>query len=126
MVTAGRGDVEDWCAQIVANPDSILPLDKQPFDLFRTQDLLAIYDVDRREKVKSVGLGRALGAAGIFKLDRGRNNAVIGGLRTALWAVRNATRYKTMGSAEAAKVYEIERQTKGPGPKKFEQGKRVQ
>lgn len=126
MVAAGRGDVEDWCAQLAADPNSVLPPDRRPYDLFRTQDLLAIYDPDKREKVKSVGMGRALGSAGVAKVDYGRNNAIVGGVRTALWAVRNRARYFGIGSAEASRLYEAERQAKGPGPRKFEQGKRIQ
>jgi Domain of unknown function (DUF3854)/Family of unknown function (DUF5906) len=126
MTAAGRGDLEDWAVQLRASPDTVLLPDKSPFDLYRTQDLLRAYDPDSRERVKSVGMGRALGSAGVFKLDRGRNNAVIGGVRTALWAVRNEALYKTMGSADAGKAYEAERLQKGPGPRRFEQGRRAQ
>jgi hypothetical protein len=120
MVSMGRGDAEDWAAQLSADPDAVLPPDRQPFDLFRTSDLLALYDPDKREKVKAVGLARALGGAGVLKVDGGRNNAVVGGVRTALWAVRNAARYARTGGAEAGKLYEAERSAKGPGPKRFE------
>jgi hypothetical protein len=125
MAAAGRGDVEDWCCLLAADPDAVLSPERQPWDLFRTQDLLALYDPDRREKVKSIGMGRALGSAGVAKVDRGRNNAVIGGVRTALWAVRNPDRYKMVGSAEAARMYEAER-AHGAKGRKFDAGRRVQ
>jgi len=126
MAAAGRGDVEDWAVQLRADPDSLLPPDRQPWELWRTQDLLRAYDPDGRDKVRSVGLARALGAAGVAKADRGRNNAVVGGVRTALWAVRNPARWASASSAEAARGYEAERRAASAPKRRFEQGARPQ
>ena len=123
MAASGRGDTEDWCIQLKADPDSLLS-ERHPFDLFRTQDLLLLYDPDQKGRTKVIGLGKALGAAGIFRVAGGSNNAVIGGARTRLWAVRNAGRYARMGAAEAAVAYEAER-SGGKAGRKFEAGKRV-
>ena len=43
MMMSGRGDVEDWCAQLAADLDSVVT---QPYDLFTTMDLLSFYDKD--------------------------------------------------------------------------------
>ena len=109
MVAGQRGDTEDWCIQLAQDPSSILRPDANPYDLFRTIDLLAVYDPDKREKTKSVGLSRALNAAGIFQVANGNNSGVVDGMRSRFWAVRNAGLYKTMGPAQAAKAYVSER-----------------
>lgn len=130
MTASGRGDVEDWCVQLASDPDSLLPSDRWPYDLWRTQDLLERYDPDKKERVKSVGFGRALGGAGIFKIASGQNNAIVEGARTRLWAVRNRERYLRMGATEASRVYMSERAAYRPGgvgaSQKFAGGKRVQ
>lgn len=112
MVSAGRGDTEDWCVMVRAEPDSVIP---QPYDLFRTVDLLKMYDPEGREKTKAVGLGRALGAAGVFRVAGGNNTAIVEGVRARFWAVRNAHLYKRVGPAEARRLYELEREKTPPG-----------
>jgi hypothetical protein len=110
MAAAGRGDVEDWCVALATNPDSVMDPARHPQDLFRTTDLLALYDPDKRERVKAIGLGRALGSAGVAKVAHGQNNMVVDGVRSRLWAVRNAVKYVgKMGMAEAVRCYEAER-----------------
>ena len=130
MAATGRGDAEDWCAQLQADPDALLPPDRWPYDLWRTQDLLDRYDPDKKEKVRPVGFGRALSGAGIFKVASGQNNAIIEGARARLWAVRNRERYLRMGMTEASRCYMDERAAVNPrgvgANAKFAGGKRVQ
>ena len=116
MTATGRGDTEDWCVQVAQDPDSVI---SQPYDLFRTVDLLGMYDPDKRERTKSVGLGRALAAAGVFQVAGGNNSAKIEGMRTRFWAVRNAQLYKRIGPAAAARAYEKERSKTAPSNGKF-------
>jgi hypothetical protein len=59
-------------------------------------------------------MGKALGAAGIWKVPGG-NNAVVAGMRARLWAVRNPERYRLMGAAAASREYETERLRTPPG-----------
>jgi hypothetical protein len=127
MKATGRGDTEDWCISVKVDPDSVIP---QPYDLFRTTDLLGFYDPDRRERTKVVGLSRALRAAGVVQIAGGNNTAVVEGVRTRLWAVRHPEKYRLGGPAWAARMYAEERAknpVKGtPGfVSKFE-GRRVQ
>ena len=124
MMTSGRGDAEDWCVQVKINPDSVL---KTGFDLYRTVDLLDAYDPDHRERIKVIGIGKALGAAGVAQVANGSNNGMIEGMRTRFWAVRNVSRYRLTTAAEAAKEYQAERDNSPK--KKFEaevQKRRVQ
>lgn len=110
MAMAGRGETEDWAAQLKANVDEVLPPNKYPYDLYRTIDLLKVFDPDGKELTRSVGLSRALSAAGVFKVARGNNQLLIEGMRTRLWAVRNAHLYTRCGPAEAGRMYQQERE----------------
>lgn len=113
MAVAGRSEVEDWAFDLVRNPDSVLKLDHQRYDLFRTEDLLGIFEAkDQRSRVGHKGLSAALAAAGAFKIANGQNGAVIHGARSRLWALRNVDRYRKMGAAEAGKAYMAERPDK--------------
>ena len=111
MSSAGRGDTEDWCVTMSADPDSVIT---QPYDLFTTKDLLNFYDPDGRGQTRIIGMGKALGAAGVWKIPGG-NNCVVLGMRTRIWAVRNSSRYRLMGPAQASKCYAEERQKIPPG-----------
>ena len=106
MMAAGRGDTEDWAVHVKIDPDAVVP---QPYDLFRTVDLLKFYDPDSRERTRVGGMGRALAQAGVFKVAGGNNSAMIEGARTRFWAVRNAQRYLRIGPAEAKAAYVKER-----------------
>ena len=106
MTASGRGDTEDWCVQLAAEPDQVLP--GQPYDLFTTKDLLSFYDPDGRGQTRIIGMGKALGTAGLVKI-RGGNNARVEGVRTRLWAVRHRDRYIRIGAAEASRAYTEER-----------------
>lgn len=128
MAVAGRSEVEDWCFDLVHAPDTILRSDRHPQDLWRTEDLLLIFDPNQRGKVGHKGLSAALSNAGVFKVASGRNDAIVYGNRSRLWAVRNVDTYRKMGAAAAGKMYESERPTVhrvGDG-QKFAAGKRVQ
>ena len=111
MVSVGRGDTEDWAVMLATDPDSVIT---QPYDLFTTRDLLQLYDPDSHSQTKIIGMGKALSAAGIFKVPGG-NNAKVLGVRTRIWAVRNTSRYRLMGPAAASKCYEEERLKLAPG-----------
>jgi len=113
MMASTRSDVEDWAVQLKADPDTAIPLPRDStrrFDLFRTTDLLKLYDPDGRERVRSIGMGRALSHAGIFKVADGSNNAVIEGVRTRFWAVRNPDLYRSINPAKARALYLKERE----------------
>lgn len=131
MAASGRGDTEDWAHTLCLTPDVILNPDKHPYDLYTVEDLLRVYDPEDRKQTRSVGLGRALNAAGVFKVASGSNNIVIEGARRRLYAVRNVDKYRICSPTEARKRYELERPVKNPsgvvgGSGKFVAGKRVQ
>lgn len=115
MSASGRGDTEDWAISLATNPDLILPPEKFPYDLYTVEDLLKVYDPEDRQKTRSVGLGRALNAAGIFKVASGSNNIIIEGTRRRLYAIRNIHKYKITSPTAARKMYEAERPNFGKG-----------
>jgi hypothetical protein len=90
------------------------------YDLYRTTDLLELYDPQHQERVKSIGLGRALSRAGVFQVAGGNNSAVIDGVRARFWAVRNVEKYKRAGPVEAKTFYEVERKARPHGAAKFD------
>lgn len=126
MSVAGRSEIEDWCFDLVHNVDSILRPERNPQDLWRTEDLLGVYDPDKRGKVGHKGLSAALNNANCFKVAHGRNDALVYGNRSRLWAVRNVEKYRKMGATAAGRAYEAERSAKGGPGRKFEAGARVQ
>lgn len=130
MTIVGRSEVEDWAADLVQNPNSILKPDQKPQELWQTKDLLEVYQAANQfSKVGHKALSAALNNAGAFRIAHGRNDVMINGNRTRLWAIRNVDQYRKMGAAAAGRAYEAERpnQFKGVGSgQKFAQGKRVQ
>jgi hypothetical protein len=129
MAVAGRSEIEDWACDLIKNTDSILRPDRYPQDLWRTEDLLAILDPDKRGKAGNKALSAALSNAGAFKIANGQNGAIINGNRSRLWAVRNIAAYKKMGAAEAGRIYESERPqvyNRVGESQKFSAGKRLQ
>jgi Domain of unknown function (DUF3854)/Family of unknown function (DUF5906) len=112
MAAMGRGDLEDWAVQLRNAPDSVLTSNN--WDLFRVEDLLKAYDPEGKDKAKSVGMGRALNRAGVYRVAGGNNTVLVEGVRARFYAVRNAQLYQRMGPAQAKRAYEEERRTK-PG-----------
>lgn len=137
MTIVGRSEVEDWAADLIQNPDSILNPNMKPQDLWQTKDLLDVYQNptggtggSQGSRVGHKAVSAALNNAGAFRIANGRNDVVINGNRTRLWAIRNVDQYRKMGAAAAGRAYEAERpnQFKGVvgGGQKFASGKRVQ
>lgn len=130
MAVAGRSEIEDWCHDLVRDVNSVLKSDRNTQDLWRTEDLLLIFDPDKRGKAGNKALSAALASAGAFRIANGQNGAIIDGNRSRLWALRNVDKYRKMGAAPAGKLYEAERPAMFNRPigdsQKFAAGKRVQ
>jgi hypothetical protein len=128
MIESGRGDTELWASHLAKHPDEVLKA--TPYDLYTVEELLRVYDPEERQKTRVGGLGKALNAAGIFKVAGGSNNIVIDGVRRRLYAVRNAEKYKRVSPSEARRMYDAERPAKMGNTvgsnQKFAQGKRIQ
>lgn len=119
MVSASASDAEDWTRLLKLTPDLAT---KTRFDLYTTLELIDEYEKEGQSdrpkgSIKAVGMGRALGAAGIFKVAHGNNTARVNGVRAQFWAVRNAHLYQRIGPSEAARLRQAEREKMDP--KKF-------
>ena len=110
-----------WVADLIADPDSKLRLDNLilKYDLWRTEDLLMLYDPLGKSRLTMNGMSRELRRAGMRKVAKGF------GCRTAkgqcrLWALRNVDKYTKMHPNEAGAAYDKEREmTAAPPKKKF-------
>lgn len=108
MAASGRGDAEDWAITLATNPDTVLPPSAK-HDLYTVEELLKFYNDGDKQQIKSVGLGRALNAAGVFKLASGSNNIMIEGVRRRLYAVRHVDKYRNLSPTQARRMYEAQK-----------------
>jgi len=79
------------------------------YNLWRSQDLLRLYDPEGRKNVTPIGLGREMRRAGFRQLPEGRPVHTKLHGQTRLWAVRNAKKYERWGQAELGELYDKER-----------------
>lgn len=92
------------------------------FDLWRAEDLLALYDPMEKKRVTANGLARELKRAGFVR------PAGTVGVRTSqgqvrLWAVRNAARYERATLTFIGEAYDKERSVKSSDDGKSKRGK---
>jgi hypothetical protein len=110
MMEAGRSDLGTWVSALKMDPDSALMFDGTPlkFNLWRSEDLLKVYDPADRGRVTANGIARELSRQGFTKLADGV------GIRTSLgqvklWAVRDQEIYSEMPAAAIGREYDFER-----------------
>lgn len=118
MVEAGRSDIGTWVAQLRQMPDSVLRMDNVAleFDLWRVEDLLALYDPVGKTRVTANGMARELKRAG-FERPAGTSGVYTSMGQVRLWAVRNAAKYRHMKNAELGKAYDNERASRSTKPR---------
>lgn len=114
MIDAGRSDLGNWVAMLRDDPDTVLRVDGKviPFELWRAEDLLSLYDPLERKRVTANGLARELKRAGFIR------PAGTTGIRTSagqvrLWAVRNHTKYDGKSLQFLGESYDRERKMPG-------------
>lgn len=91
MRDLGRSDLASWVALLRESPDSVLRIGQQvlPYKLWRTEDLLALYDPERRSRATSNGVARELRRQGFTRLCGGTSIPLDGGAyHGKLWLVR--------------------------------------
>jgi len=118
MIEGGRSDLGSWVAMLREDPDTVLRMDKVvlPYDLWRAEDLLLLYDPDGRGKVTANGMSRELRRAG-FKRPVGTLAAPTKNGRFRLWAVRNTDDYRGISVVKLGEKYDEERDpAKKPKP----------
>lgn len=110
MIEGNRSDLDRWCSALIANPDDILRLDKAiiKHKLWRTEDLMGLYDPLERGKVSLNGLGRALRKAGATKAAQGSACRTSWG-QCKLWVFRDAEYFDGLMADKIGKYYDEER-----------------
>jgi hypothetical protein len=92
MILSGKGDLTMWVRELLENPQQKLFFGKMSYtrDLFTSKELLRMYESQFSPgKVTSVGMGRALAAAGCPIMDGGKPLRAPDGAAGRYYAVRN-------------------------------------
>lgn len=110
MIDGGRSDLATWVATLRDDPDTVLRIDKQvlSFDLWRSEDLLLLYDPQEKGKVTANGLARELRRAG-FQRPCGTIGCRTSQGQVRIWAVRDERKYDGLGPNELGTAYDKER-----------------
>lgn len=110
MIDNGRSDLGMWVHSLKEDPDTILRMDNAiiPHELWRVEDLLAIFDPDGRKRVTANGLARELSRAGFNRVNKGEAVSTSKG-RFRLWALRNSDKWGKAYFQEIAEQYDRER-----------------
>lgn len=110
MMSQGRSDHGTWVASLKEDPDTVLrsaghPI---PFKLWRSEDLLHIYDTDGKSKVTANGMARELTRQGFLKAADGMGVRIKEG-QCRLWIIRDPDVMLTLTGPNAGKLYDAER-----------------
>ena len=130
MIENSRSDVDSWAVALRLNPDEYLTRAVQKFSastaprtysVYRTADLLALYDPDNTKRATLRTLAIALDKAGFKKSLH--NNGRLGNVRATFWLIRGSD---NLTSAQAARIYQTEREDTAPRNAASGAGRRVQ
>lgn len=110
MIDSGRSDLSSWVSALRNDPDSVLRLDSVvlPFALWRSEELLSLYDPTGKTRVTANGLSRELKRAG-FERPAGNSGVYTSAGQVRLWAIRNVAKYRVMKAVDLGKAYDAER-----------------
>lgn len=105
MVADGQSDIGQWIRLLKDAPDSVLRMGDKVLqgDLWSSQDLLALYDPERKTKVSANGITRELKRANFKQVYKGMQVKLADGRSVRLFAVRNRQLW-TMTSSKTAKA----------------------
>lgn len=120
MISIGKSDLASWVANLRENPDTVLKVDTTEFKhkLWRSEDLLKVYDPAGNTRVTANGLARELRKGGFEVVNRGMCcRTALGQVR--LWAIRDAEKFEEMQGEEMGKLYNTERQLAPGARRKF-------
>ena len=119
MLSNSRSDLASWVNAIKEDPDSVLRAAGHPINhsLWRSEDLLALYDPDGRSKVTSNGMSRELARQGFTRAADGMGVRTLAG-QVKLWHIRNVEEGIELSPSALGALYDAERSTKAKGAKK--------
>jgi hypothetical protein len=121
MIANGRSDIGDWVARLRDEPDAILKYDNQPikFCLWTSEELLVLYDPERKGRLTANGLTREMNRAGFRHVYNGQTVPTSAGNKR-LWIIRQLPAYLARASRDIIGAhYDRERTTPTQNKGKF-------
>lgn len=111
MRDLGRSDLATWVNQLKESPDSVLRVDSMilGYALWRSEDLLALYDPEQRGRVTVNGMSRELKRQGFQKVANGHGVITEAHGQVRLWAIRDPDKWTSMSGVACAARYDDER-----------------
>ena len=97
MALSGKGELAVWVHELKNNPNELLRMGQLHFtrDLFTSKELVDMYKAEHPDaKITAVGMGRALGNAGIPQVDGGNPLKGPDGKQGRYFAVRNINAWR--------------------------------
>lgn len=110
MLESSRSDLGTWVAALREDPDIVLRAAGHVIkhSLFSSQDLLDIYDPDKRGKVTANGLSRELARQQFIRAADGMGVRTLHG-QLRLWHIRNVEDMVKLSAVELGNIYNNER-----------------
>ena len=107
MIGHSQSDLASWVRQVKAAPEQVLKLGDIAIDkdLFTSQELLELYDPERRTGTTSNGMGRELARAGVRQLNNGAPVRLPSGALQRLYIVRNVDVWMNPKNAGKVKAH---------------------
>ena len=123
MIANGRTDLGDWVNTLKQSPNDVLAYNNErgerkpvPFALWSSEELLNLYDPEKRSRVTANGMTREMRRAGFRQVCHGQTIPTAWGNRR-LWAIRQVA---SASRERMAKLYNDERNMPTANPKKKE------
>lgn len=108
MIEYGKTDVGRWVTQLQTNPDSVLKNGQVviPYSVYKSEDLLALYDPEQRKRASVNAMSRELRKAGFARFS----GVVTATGQFNLWLVRPTDKLKPRYiAADIGRLYDDER-----------------
>ena len=119
MLSNCRSDLSSWVAALKEDPDGILRAAGHVVKhrLWRSEDLLSIYDPEGKGKVTSNGMSRELARQGFTRAAEGMGIRTVAG-QVKLWHIRDTEEMMKLSHTELGVTYDNERNNKAGGSRK--------
>ena len=110
MIDDCKSDLAAWVQHLKRDPDRILVKlgEPIPHHIWRSEELLKLYDAQGNTKVTAGGVGRELKRAGVMRAGSGGSIRTAAGV-TRLWVLREPDKYLYMRDCDIAAQFNTER-----------------
>ena len=105
MISDTKSDLGAWVSALVADPDAVLGKYGKGAELVTNQQLLSLYDPERKTRVTANGLGRELKRAGLMVVNDGVQIATKHG-PVRLYALKNYETWRKKTPRQLAAAWE--------------------